>query len=1212
MLQPSRILNFMPIYRSEHLQLFKLSTKKSVSNLHRNAVLRQAQRGYFMDSDKNNELNQYGVWVKTPPRTAENEINESKDIPEEEETREELPDFSFLDNIAAADQVANGESDDNSPEKTLDEDFNFDTITQGDIPLDEFISEPEDTNTDLPPQLNEANTENEAESTSEGSEEIIEDKVEVEEKSEENNSMIDLPDIPDGDVSLDEFMSDDSNSRQEESEETTDSFESQIQSDSEISDISDISIDDFMSGDSSTISSDSEKTEQKVEADEVSLSDFLGDSSSDAGNDDNFIPDGEVSLDAFFDTNENEKERAASQEEENFDEPLDIDLTFDDNLQVETEEDSSLDDLIDFTDEPSTDFSTAGSAGDESVDLSDFLDDTSSADSQEQEKVSADNSAENTESIDLSEFGIEEDSSPDVAEKAGSAAQVKTQDYNLSVTTDDEDNSTEESDESENSNTDDDLSLNLDANEEKVEQEEKKESNFSDPSDEFDVDSLLNSIEDENGNTVKIEETAQEIVEDSPTEEITEVSTDEVSVDEVSEETSVEESPIEEKTLEEPTVEAHPIEEETSKETTVEESPVEEKTTDFTEQDENTGNESPSFSMPSFEMPDFSSTDVFSDTEESQVTEEPLIEDSGTEEAEKTAINEIFDKKDEEIFNNDIDESSNSVENSSISLPEAGVATALAEGMIEEQNTELDGEENMDDTKSFADGSNEVLNRIVEDLKELKNEINSLRADFEDFKRSGSNPVAEPEVSAETDITQEQEEEPTVGQVESGGSFGDDDGDVALSGDELSNILSNAEMNVEEAEQIEAEDDVRENIQTESDILGSVENTPEVPQETYAQEENGLSVDFNNETLEEPNLDSIDLNNESAETQVQEEEISVPKVDDILVESSSSDFIDSAIADESATSEPVPEESTLVEEVSTDEVEVADAGDSEKIETEDVSVESFDSEPIIEDTEEPLVEETVSEEVSEETTVASEESASEEVSEETEAVAETEEKSQTSRMDEILNTIHQENIEKDLAGKEVHNATIDETSPLNEPLAPEISGNPAEEEKREGIVASVDEIIETPEGYEEEPLTEDNIEFLKEEASIDEIPQPTYTESDEEEEENLEPGISEEPTGKVFNQWETSIDTEPAVSEDEVIESDTTEAEVDTVSESEVEKAESSSASSIPEDMKEEIKAVLSYMDQLLENLPEEKIEEFAKSEQFVTYKKLFKELGLS
>jgi hypothetical protein len=49
----------------------------------------------------------------------------------------------------------------------------------------------------------------------------------------------------------------------------------------------------------------------------------------------------------------------------------------------------------------------------------------------------------------------------------------------------------------------------------------------------------------------------------------------------------------------------------------------------------------------------------------------------------------------------------------------------------------------------------------------------------------------------------------------------------------------------------------------------------------------------------------------------------------------------------------------------------------------------------------------------------------------------------------------------------------------------------------------------------------------------------------------------------------------------------------------------------IPSNIKQELKTVLSYMDQLLESLPEDKIEEFAKSEYFDTYKKLFKELGL-
>lgn len=46
-------------------------------------------------------------------------------------------------------------------------------------------------------------------------------------------------------------------------------------------------------------------------------------------------------------------------------------------------------------------------------------------------------------------------------------------------------------------------------------------------------------------------------------------------------------------------------------------------------------------------------------------------------------------------------------------------------------------------------------------------------------------------------------------------------------------------------------------------------------------------------------------------------------------------------------------------------------------------------------------------------------------------------------------------------------------------------------------------------------------------------------------------------------------------------------------------------------ELKHELKAVLTYMDSLLENLPEEKIEEFAQSEHFATYQKLFEDLGL-
>ena len=50
----------------------------------------------------------------------------------------------------------------------------------------------------------------------------------------------------------------------------------------------------------------------------------------------------------------------------------------------------------------------------------------------------------------------------------------------------------------------------------------------------------------------------------------------------------------------------------------------------------------------------------------------------------------------------------------------------------------------------------------------------------------------------------------------------------------------------------------------------------------------------------------------------------------------------------------------------------------------------------------------------------------------------------------------------------------------------------------------------------------------------------------------------------------------------------------------------------IPDDMRTELRTVLSYLDQLLESLPEEKIQEFAQSEHFDVYKRLFEDLGLA
>ena len=111
------------------------------------------------------------------------------------------------------------------------------------------------------------------------------------------------------------------------------------------------------------------------------------------------------------------------------------------------------------------------------------------------------------------------------------------------------------------------------------------------------------------------------------------------------------------------------------------------------------------------------------------------------------------------------------------------------------------------------------------------------------------------------------------------------------------------------------------------------------------------------------------------------------------------------------------------------------------------------------------------------------------------------------------------------------------------------------------------------------------------------------------------------PINQVFNsrQWQSEGETDLSLEEDapaevsEPAEEKTTETvfgkNIDTDGGS-AHKTEQ--PANIPQNMRDEIKSVLAYMDQLLENLPEEKIVEFAQSEHFPVYKKLFNELGLS
>lgn len=150
------------------------------------------------------------------------------------------------------------------------------------------------------------------------------------------------------------------------------------------------------------------------------------------------------------------------------------------------------------------------------------------------------------------------------------------------------------------------------------------------------------------------------------------------------------------------------------------------------------------------------------------------------------------------------------------------------------------------------------------------------------------------------------------------------------------------------------------------------------------------------------------------------------------------------------------------------------------------------------------------------------------------------------------------------------------------------------------------EKIEEPYSFEEltaeepsiaETLTEEKLDYLTSTPEEDSLSQKT-------EDKTLEP-LEETSELEDFNfEEETQAENLTSEETEESQEENPATAETD-----EVEKTENNELSG---DLKTEIKSVLSYMDQLLENLPEDKIAEFAQSQQFDTYKKLFKELGLA
>ena len=162
-------------------------------------------------------------------------------------------------------------------------------------------------------------------------------------------------------------------------------------------------------------------------------------------------------------------------------------------------------------------------------------------------------------------------------------------------------------------------------------------------------------------------------------------------------------------------------------------------------------------------------------------------------------------------------------------------------------------------------------------------------------------------------------------------------------------------------------------------------------------------------------------------------------------------------------------------------------------------------------------------------------------------------------------------------------------------------------------IPTVDKVLAEEPVIEEETVVEEAVES---EAAAD---------ADEENFLNVDDMTSDSDT--VAAEEEVSASADNDIIEDTIVEETAIDRTADEVSFAEVDnldnslsqsnleylsKESSDSSETVNKDLKQDIKSVLLYMDQLLENLPEEKIVEFAKSDEFVTYKKLFSELGLS
>ena len=399
-----------------------------------------------------------------------------------------------------------------------------------------------------------------------------------------------------------------------------------------------------------------------------------------------------------------------------------------------------------------------------------------------------------------------------------------------------------------------------------------------------------------------------------------------------------------------------------------------------------------------------------------------------------------------------------------------------------------------------------------------------------------------------------------------GGFFDSDDTDetIALSGDELNNIMNTADFT---EETIEQQTEVSEDESIENFEEDSFDTTTEESEDEVEVVENG-EPEFE-ETFATP--DGIELPNDNATDEIilamdQEED------DEVIIDS------DENITEENEFTDIGFEDNTI-EEDSLSPIEINELDDNiieESIEVDDPDlVMDFDDSALTE----PDDLDNISSEIEDDSDLPDEisipkddilvESSETDVFESTDDIIGTEDVIETEEADESFEEF--ETTDDLITNEDSLETSFDEIETESDDFADVDSFDTFEEDEEETEVPTVDGIIEKEslgelinDKSEEFETTEDVIE--------------------EQEIELSETSVEEPEDDTLVSSFETSETVSPVAQDKKELNSD----------------------------LKAEIKSVLLYMDQLLENLPEEKIMEFANSEEFSTYKKLFSDLGLS